>query len=55
MNIPAGRLSRKTIRGFSLVELLLAITLVLLMLGAVVFNFSSVQQGAELDEGATQI
>jgi type II secretory pathway pseudopilin PulG len=38
-----------------LVELLLAVGLVLLLLSAVVFNFSGLQRGASLDEGANQI
>ena len=41
--------------GFTLVELLLATVLLLLLLGAVVFSFSNLQRGAELDEGATQL
>ncbi len=41
--------------GFTLVELLLATVLLLLLLGAVVFNFSNLQRGAELNEGATQL
>lgn len=41
--------------GYTLVELLLAIVLVLALLGAVVFNFSSVNRTAQLDEGATQV
>lgn len=41
--------------GYTLVELLLAIVLVLALLGAVVFNFSSVNRNASLDEGATQV
>lgn len=41
--------------GYTLVELLLAIVLVLALLGAVVFNFSSFNRTARLDEGATQV
>jgi len=41
--------------GFTLVEILLTTVLLLLLLGAVVFNFSNLQRGAELDEGATQL
>ena len=40
--------------GFTLIELLLATVLLLLLLSAVIFNFSSLQHGAELDEGAAQ-
>ncbi len=52
-----GTVSRRSIKrsGFTLVELLLATVLLLLLLGAVVFSFSNLQRGAELDEGATQL
>jgi len=42
-------------RGYTLLELLLSVVLVLGLIGAVVFNFSSVNQQASLDEGATQV
>jgi prepilin-type N-terminal cleavage/methylation domain-containing protein len=42
-------------RGFTLIEVLLALVLVMMFLGALVFSFSSGQQGAELDEGAAQV
>lgn len=41
--------------GFTLVELLLVTVLLLLMLGAVIFSFSTLQKNATLDEGASQI
>lgn len=41
--------------GFTLVEILLTTVLLLLLLSAVVFNFSNLQRGAGLDEGATQL
>lgn len=41
--------------GFTLIEQLLAVVLMLLLLGAVVYNFSSATNGARLDEGATQV
>lgn len=41
--------------GFTLVEILLTTVLLLLLLGAVIFNFSNLQRGAQLDEGATQL
>ncbi len=41
--------------GYTLVELLLAVVLVLALLSAVVFNFSSGNRKAQLDEGATQV
>ena len=40
--------------GVTLIELLLAVALLLLLVGAVVYNFSPLQRGADLDEGATQ-
>lgn len=40
--------------GFTLVELLLAVALLALLLAAVAFNFSSLQQGQALDQGASQ-
>ena len=40
--------------GFTLIELLLTLVLLLLLLGAVVMNFTSLQTGAQLDEGAEQ-
>lgn len=41
--------------GFSLVELLLSVVLLMLLLAAVAFNFGSFQQGAQLDEGAMRV
>ena len=51
------RLSRPTPRrhGYTLTELLLAIVIVLGLVGAVVFNFSTVGRTAALDEGTTQV
>lgn len=40
--------------GFTLVELLLAVALLALLLAAVAFNFSSLQRGQSLDQGASQ-
>jgi prepilin-type N-terminal cleavage/methylation domain-containing protein len=54
MNIKAGLQRGGAGRGFTLIELLLAMVLLLLLLGAVVFNFSSVESGARLNEGASQ-
>ena len=42
-------------RGFTLIEQLLTVVLVLLLLGAVVYNFSTAANGARLDEGAMQM
>ncbi len=55
MNTRTGFKSQNTGVGFTLVELLLAVVIVLLMLGAVIFNFSRLQRGAGLDEGANQV
>lgn len=44
----------RTERGFTLIELLLTLGLLLLLIGAVVFSFSSLQRGAVLEEGANQ-
>lgn len=54
MRLKAGRYHRGASRGFTLVELLLAISLMLLLMGAVVFSVSSLQRGAGLDEGINQ-
>ena len=40
--------------GFTLVELLLSVAIVLLLVGAVVFSFSSLMKGSQLDEGVDQ-
>lgn len=40
--------------GFTLIELLLTLVLLLLLLGAVVVNFTGLQTGVQLDEGAEQ-
>ncbi|MEN9575985.1 MAG: hypothetical protein RL514_3840 [Verrucomicrobiota bacterium] len=42
-------------RGFTLIEQLLTVVLVLLLLGAVVYNFSTAANGARLDEGTMQM
>ncbi len=47
--------ARPSCCGFSLIELLLAVVLVLSLLGAVAFSFSTVHKGAELDEGTIQL
>lgn len=41
--------------GFTLVELLLVTVLLLLMLGGVIFSFTSLQRNASLEEGASQV
>jgi prepilin-type N-terminal cleavage/methylation domain-containing protein len=55
MRTKAGLQRREAGQGFTLVELLLATALVLLLLGAAVFNFSALYRGSELDEGASQL
>lgn len=42
-------------RGFTLVELLLTTALMLLLVGAAVFSFTTLQRGNELEEGARQV
>lgn len=51
----AGRRSGEAGPGFTLIELLLTTVLVLLLVGAVVFNFAALQRGRELEEGAAQV
>lgn len=53
MVLPADRNSRAR-AGFTLLELLLVVVLLLGLLGAVAFNFGSLKTGADLDEGAGQ-
>lgn len=50
-----GRHGRLIRAAFTLVELLLTVVLLLLLLGAVLFNYSSLSQGARLDHGAEQL
>lgn len=45
---------KKAGQGFTLIELLLATVLLMLLLGAMIFSYSSLQRGAALDEGVTQ-
>ncbi len=52
--MPVGQRFGSSGRGFTLVELLLVVSLVLLLVGAMVFNFGNLQKGAELEEGAAQ-
>ncbi len=49
-----GLRSQNTGQGFTLLEVLLAMVLLMLLLGAIVFNFTSLQRGAALEEGSTQ-
>lgn len=41
--------------GFTLLEILLTVGLLLALLGAVVYNFESAKRGADLEEGARQL
>ncbi len=54
MRTPAGLQSSRAGQGFTLIELVLAVVLLGLLIGATVFNYSSLQRGASLDEGVTQ-
>jgi prepilin-type N-terminal cleavage/methylation domain-containing protein len=54
MKTPAGLQSSRTGQGFTLIELVLAVVLLGLLIGATVFSYSSLQRGAALDEGVTQ-
>lgn len=55
MNITARLPGQAVRRGFTLIELLLTVVLLLVLIGAMVFNFSGLQTGAQLDEGAEQL
>lgn len=41
--------------AFSLVEMLIALAVVMLLMGAIVFNFATLARGAELDEGVKRL
>src|SRR5829696_359020 len=41
--------------GFTLLELLLTVALLLALLAAVVYNFESAKRGSDLEEGARQV
>ena len=55
MRIQPGHRRRLAGPGFTLVELLLTVSLLLLMVGAGILNFGPAQSGARLDEGATLV
>jgi prepilin-type N-terminal cleavage/methylation domain-containing protein len=46
---------RASRRGFTLVELLLVVSIILLLAGAVIISFDAVTKSSQLDEGATQL
>ena len=55
MDVRTGPKHRDTGAGFTLIELLLSVALLVLFLGAIVFNFSGLQRGAQLNEGVNQV
>lgn len=55
MRCLTGSLHVQSGQGFTLIELLLVVVLVMLLMGAVIFNFSRLTDNAALDEGATRI
>ncbi|HTI70218.1 MAG TPA: prepilin-type N-terminal cleavage/methylation domain-containing protein [Candidatus Limnocylindria bacterium] len=55
MMIQAQRGQRSNHRGFTLVELLLTVSLITLLAGAVVFNLDSVTRSERLNESATMV
>ena len=52
---PARLSFHRSTAGFSLVELLLALALLLLLVGGMVFSFSTLLNGTQLEEGAGQV
>jgi type II secretory pathway pseudopilin PulG len=50
-----GPRRQSTAAAFTLVELLLTVALILLLAGAVIFNFGAMGRNARLEEGATQV
>ena len=50
----AGRHTTGSGRGFTLVELLLVVALVALLFGAAAFNFATLQNSADLNEGTSR-
>ena len=48
-------LAGKSIRAFSLLELLLVLVIVMLLFGAAVFEFNSINRGASLSEGTDRL
>ena len=52
---PTGRPAQRGTPAFTLIELLLAVTLVMLLVGALVFSFSDLRDNAQLEEGTVRI
>ena len=50
-----GRPARAAQTGFTLFELVLTVSLILLLAGGVIFGWDSLQRGARLEEGADQV
>lgn len=46
---------RRADRGFTLTEMLLSVVVLLMLVGAMVFSFSSLQRDAQLDEGVQRV
>ncbi|MBM3847099.1 MAG: prepilin-type N-terminal cleavage/methylation domain-containing protein [Verrucomicrobia bacterium] len=55
MKAEAGSGELRSSPGFTLVELLLVVSLMLLLLGAVAYNFAPLQGTVRLDEGSRQV
>jgi len=55
MQISALHSKRKAGRGYTLIELLLTVVLVLLLAGATVFNFDTLGRSANFDEGVSKM
>src|ERR1041385_225313 len=54
--LPLSRqFSNRLRQGFTLIELLLVVALVLMLSSAVVFNFSNLLRGNQLEEGTTRL
>ncbi len=50
-----GSYQRKTAAAFTLIELLLVVALMLMMAGAVIINFNTLDRNARLEEGAANL
>jgi type II secretory pathway pseudopilin PulG len=50
-----GLLSQRAVRGYTLIELLLAVSLTLLLASALIFSFSSLLRSAQLEEGVGRL
>jgi type II secretory pathway pseudopilin PulG len=55
MIVTRPKLPQRAQGGFTLVELLLTVGIIMLLAGAVVFNFGSLDRSARLDESATLV